>query len=61
MIYLTILIPLLMGCQMAPALIETAEAAFVQEAIALEVHKEHGTLNISLDVNKEPTEETPKE
>jgi hypothetical protein len=42
---------LLTSCQTLPQIAEIA----VEEAIELEVHKEHGALNVSLDVKKEPT------
>ena len=45
------------SCQCLPQLAEVATEAVVEEIVELEVHKEHGAFNVSLDVKKEPKEE----
>lgn len=59
--YLLALIPVLTACQALPLIVKEAEEIAVEEAVQLEVRKEKGALNVSLDVKKEPTPEIHKE
>lgn len=48
----------LTACQTLPAIAEVAGEEFVEKMIALEVSKKHDAINISLEVKKEPAQET---